>query len=92
MALAELEHSKVVRGLPGATILHILPALAESPAARGVVDAAVALLRSGARVIVAAEDGPLNGELQGFGGEWVRVVTKSANPLAIMRNSRTIST
>ena len=65
------------RGLPGATVLQILPALAETPAARAAVDRAVALLRSGARVIVAAEDGPLNSELQGLGGEWVRLVTDS---------------
>ena len=70
-----------MRGLPGATVLQILPALDETPAARAAVDVAVALLRSGARVIVAAEDGPLNSELQGLGGEWVRLVTESGNPL-----------
>ena len=91
MAVAELERPKVVRGLPGATVLHIIPALAETPAARAAVDTAVALLRSGARVIVAAEDGPLNSELQGLGGEWVRLVTESANPIATSRNARTIA-
>ena len=91
MAVAELERPKVVRGLPGATVLHIIPALAETPAARAAVDTAVALLRSGARVIVAAEDGPLNSELQGFGGEWVRLVTESANPITASRNARTIA-
>ena len=91
MAVAELERPKVVRGLPGATVLHIIPALTETPAARAAVDTAVALLRSGARVIVAAEDGPLNSELQGLGGEWVRLVTESANPIATSRNARTIA-
>lgn len=91
MAVAELERPKVVRGLPGATVLHIIPALAETPAARAAVDTAVALLRSGARVIVAAEDGPLNSELQGLGGEWVRLVTESSNPIATSRNARTIA-
>src|ERR1044072_2974389 len=47
-----------MRGLPGATVLQILPALIETPAARAAVDVAVALLRSGARVIVASEGGP----------------------------------
>src|SRR6476619_3199803 len=56
-----------MRGLPGATVLQILPALDETPAARAAVDVAVALLRSGARVIVASEDGPLNSELHGIG-------------------------
>jgi glycosyltransferase involved in cell wall biosynthesis len=91
MAVADLERPKAIRGLPGATILHILPALIETPAARAVVDTAVALLRSGARVLVAAEDGPLNSELQGLGGEWVRFVTESTNPIAATRNARTLA-
>ncbi len=91
MAVMETDAPKAVRGLPGATVLHILPALIETPAARAAVDIAVALLRSGARVIVAAEDGPLNTELQGLGGEWVRLVTETANPLALSRNARTIA-
>src|SRR5437016_1149779 len=41
-----------MRGLPGATILQIVPAMVESGAARAAVDVAIALLRSGARVIV----------------------------------------
>src|SRR6185503_138027 len=61
MAVTEAVAPKA-RGLPGATVLQILPALAETPAARAAVDRAVALLRSGARVIVAAEEGPLNSE------------------------------
>lgn len=81
----------IMRGLPGATVLQILPALTETPAARAAVDVAVALLRSGARVIVASEDGPLNSELQGLGGEWVRLVTDGANPIAASRNARTLA-
>jgi glycosyltransferase involved in cell wall biosynthesis len=91
MAVADLERPKAIRGLPGATVLHILPALVETPAARAVVDTAVALLRSGARVLVAAEDGPLNSELQGLGGEWVRLATESSNPIAASRNARTLA-
>jgi glycosyltransferase involved in cell wall biosynthesis len=91
MAIADLERPKAIRGLPGATVLHILPALVETAAARAVVDTAVALLRSGARVLVAAEDGPLNSELQGLGGEWVRLTTESANPIATSRNARTLA-
>jgi glycosyltransferase involved in cell wall biosynthesis len=91
MVMTETAAPKTVRGLPGATVLQILPALIETPAARAAVDVAVALLRSGARVIVAAEDGPLNGELQGLGGEWIRLVTDTTNPLALSRNARTIA-
>ena len=91
MVMTEAAAPKAMRGLPGATVLQILPALDETPAARDAVDLAVALLRSGARVIVAAEDGPLNSELQGLGGEWVRLVTETTNPLSITRNARTIA-
>jgi len=86
MAVTEAVAPKA-RGLPGATVLQILPALAETPAARAAVDRAVALLRSGARVIVAAEEGPLNSELQSLGGEWVRLVTATTNPLSVTRNA-----
>jgi glycosyltransferase involved in cell wall biosynthesis len=92
MALAETgTRPPVIRRLPGATVLQILPALADTPDARAAVDTAVALLRSGARVIVASEDGPLNSELQGFGGEWTRLVTESSNPFAASRNARTLA-
>jgi len=79
------------RGLPGATVLQIVPAMVESGAARAAVDVAIALLRSGARVIVAGEDGPLNNELQGLGGEWVRLVNETGNPLTLKRNAGTIA-
>src|SRR3954447_26753599 len=91
IALTEGAPRRAMRGLPAATVLQILPALDETPAARTAVDTAVALLRSGARVIVAAEDGPLNSDLQGLGGEWVRLVTESANPLTVSRNARTLA-
>jgi len=91
MSVTEMMAPKTARGLPGATVLQILPALVETPGARAAVDVAIALLRSGARVIVAAEDGPLNSELQGLGGEWVRLVTETGNPLTMSRNARTIS-
>src|SRR5882757_1567822 len=91
MSVADAIAPKAARGLPGATVLQILPALTETPAARAAVDVAVALLRSGARVIVAAEEGPLNTDLQGLGGEWVRLVTESVNPLTVTRNARTIA-
>ncbi len=91
MALTEAAPRVAMRGLPGATVLQIIPALEESAAARAAVDLAGALLRSGARVIVASEDGPLNSELQGLGGEWTRLVTDTANPLAVSRNGRTIA-
>src|SRR5260370_30515461 len=90
MSVAEAMAPRAARGLPGATVLQILPALTETPAARAAVDVAVALLRSGARVIVAAEEGPLNADLQGLGGEWVRLGTHSSNPPSLSPNANTL--
>src|SRR5258708_34283174 len=89
MSVADAIAPKAARGLPGATVLQILPALTETPAARAAVDVAVALLRSGARVIVAAEEGPLNTDLQGLGGGGGRLGTDSANPLPLSRHANT---
>ena len=92
MAIADLERPKAIRGLPGATILHILPALVETAAARAVVDTAVALLRSGARVLVAAEDGPARQRTAGARRRMGAVASrKSADPIATTRDARTLS-
>ena len=82
---------QATRGLAGATVLQIVPALVESQAARAAVDVANALLRSGARVIVAGGDGPLNSELQGHGGEWLRLLNDTGNLLKLKRNAGTIA-
>ena len=47
------------RTLAGATILQIVPALHEEPAARSAVNVAHVLLRAGARALIAADGGPL---------------------------------
>src|SRR3981189_3173447 len=78
------------RPLAGATILQIVPALREEPAARAALTVAAALLQSGARALVAAEDGPLAAELKAFGGEWVPLVNATANPLKLRRSARTL--
>ena len=65
--------SRAPRTLPGATILQIIPTLADTHFGRTALEIALALLQSGARAIVASGDGPLVSELQGFGGEWVRL-------------------
>jgi len=46
------------RTLAGATILQIVPAMREEPVARTAVNVAYALLQSGARALIAADDGP----------------------------------
>ena len=86
MSVMEVVTPRTTRGLAGATILQIVPAVVESGAGRAAVDNSVALLRSGARVIVAGEDGPLNNELQGLGAEWVRLVNETGNPFTMNRS------
>ena len=78
------------RTLAGATILQIVPALREEPVARTAVNVAYALLQSGARALVAAEDGPLVSELKSFGGEWIPLVNTTVNPFKLRRAARTL--
>jgi glycosyltransferase involved in cell wall biosynthesis len=76
------------RTLPGATVLQIVPALVEEQHARMAVDTAFALLRSGARAIIAGGDGPLVSEVQAFGAEWVRLDCETDNPLRLRAGTR----
>jgi glycosyltransferase involved in cell wall biosynthesis len=88
MSSTELEAPVSPRALPGATVLQIVPSLIEDKTGRAAVDVALSLLRSGARAIVAGADGPLVGELQGFGGEWIGLAAASHNPLTTRANVR----
>jgi glycosyltransferase involved in cell wall biosynthesis len=72
----------------GATILQIVPALREEPLVRTALIVAAALQRSGARALIAAEDGPLTAELKAFGGEWIPLLNATANPLKLRRGAR----
>src|SRR5436190_22708692 len=83
----EREHS---RALAGATVLQIVPALREEPAARTALNVAAALREIGARALVAAEDGPLVAELTGSGGEWVPLVNATVNPFRLRRSARAL--
>jgi glycosyltransferase involved in cell wall biosynthesis len=79
------------RALPGATVLQILPTLANDHSGRAAVDLASALLRSGARALVASGGGRLVGELQARGGEWMQVPGATLNPMRLMANSRKLA-
>jgi glycosyltransferase involved in cell wall biosynthesis len=79
------------RALPGATVLQVLPALVNDQAGRAAVSIANALLRSGARALVASGGGRLVGELQALGGEWVQVPGATLNPLRLKANSRRLA-
>jgi glycosyltransferase involved in cell wall biosynthesis len=76
------------RTLPGATVLQIVPALVEEHQARMAADTAFALLRSGARAIIAGGDGPLVSEIQAFGAEWMRLDCDTDNPLRLRACTR----
>jgi glycosyltransferase involved in cell wall biosynthesis len=78
------------RTLPGATVLQVVRSLADDDTARATVDTALALLRSGARAVVAGADGPLVSELQGFGGEWIPLAGATHNPLTARNRVRVL--
>jgi glycosyltransferase involved in cell wall biosynthesis len=78
------------RSLAGATVLQIVPALREEPVARTALIVAAALVQSGARALVAAEDGPLASELDALGGERVPLVNATVNPFKLRRSARTL--
>jgi glycosyltransferase involved in cell wall biosynthesis len=62
----------------------------EEPVARTAVNVAYALLQSGARALVAADDGPLVAELKAFGGEWVPLVNATINPFKLRSSAHAL--
>jgi glycosyltransferase involved in cell wall biosynthesis len=66
----------------------MVPALSDDAAGQAAVDIALTLVQSGARSIVAGDDGPLVGELRAFGGEWLPMHNDTFNPLRISANTR----
>jgi glycosyltransferase involved in cell wall biosynthesis len=91
MSVDEAPGRTLSRRLPGATVLQIVPALVDEPAARAAVNVASALLRSGARAIVAGEPGMLVGQLQALGGEWVRLPARTLNPVKLRGNAHRLT-
>src|SRR5262245_45402890 len=63
MSAEAADPRRVAHRLPGATVLQIVPALVDEPGARAAVNIATALLRSGARAMVAGGPGMLVGQL-----------------------------
>ena len=75
------------RSLANATILQIVPALRDEPAARIAVETACGLMQSGARALIAGDGGILAGRLQTAGGEWIPFVNETMNPLRLRNNA-----
>jgi glycosyltransferase involved in cell wall biosynthesis len=80
------EERELPRTLAGATVLQIVPSLREGPAGHVAVNVAEALIKAGARAIVASDTGPLAEKLVGFGGEWISYPGTTFNPLKLRRN------
>jgi glycosyltransferase involved in cell wall biosynthesis len=75
------------RTVAGATVLQIVPSLRDHGPMRATVDIARALVKAGARAIVAGERGPLVDELKSFGGEWLPFSSAALNPIKLRSNA-----
>ncbi len=73
------------------TILQVIPRLEEGGAERTTIEIAEALVKAGARAIVASEGGRLEGALAEAGGELVRLPLASKNPATIWLNTGRIA-
>ena len=81
----------VDRPIAGKTVLQIIPELDSGGAERTTLEIADALVRAGARALVAAEGGRLVGELQALGGEFHAFPAATKNPLAMAGNVRRLA-
>lgn len=79
---------RAARTLVGSTVLQTVTRLDDDRAGRATLNLALALLRSGARAIVAGEEGSLVGELQALGGEWMEFGFSTTHPLRRRANAR----
>jgi len=77
--------------LAGRTILQVIPRLDAGGAERTTIDVADALVRAGARALVASEGGRLASELQAIGGVLLPFPAATKNPLAMLLNVRKLA-
>jgi len=82
---------KSPRSLAGATILQVVPGLRDDPAGHAAVETAFMLLQSGARAIVAGDEGALVKDLCAFGGEWLPMINDTINPWRIRQNAHRLA-
>ena len=73
------------------TILQVIPRLEEGGAERTTIEIAEALVKAGARALVASEGGRLETELAVVGGEILRLPLASKMPHRIVLNARGIA-
>lgn len=73
------------RALAGSTTLQILPALDDDPSVRGALAISGALLRAGARSLIASDAGPLVNEFEAQGSEWIAFSNAHVNRWNLLR-------
>jgi glycosyltransferase involved in cell wall biosynthesis len=73
------------RALAGATTLQILPALSNDSSVRGALTISGALLRAGARSLIASDAGPLVNEFEAQGSEWIAFSNAHVNRWNLLR-------
>lgn len=69
------------------TVLQVVPGLDTGGAERTTIDIAAALVRGGDRALVASEGGRLEAELAAAGGELIRLLASSKNPVVMATNA-----
>ena len=77
--------------LAGRTVLQIIPHIDAGGAERTTIDIAAALVRAGARALVASQGGRLAGELQAVGGVAIPFPAASKNPIFMLLNTRRLA-
>ncbi len=82
---------RTARAVTGATVLQAVPMLQDDATGQAALNVAYALLRTGARALVAGAAGPLVGELQALGGEWVEFNFTAGSPFRGKRNARALA-
>jgi glycosyltransferase involved in cell wall biosynthesis len=83
------EH-QLARSLAGATTLQIIPMLNEEPPVRAALRISGALLRAGARSLIASGGGALVSELHAQGGEWIQFPNAHVNRWKLGRCARAL--
>ena len=79
------------RAIAGRAVLQIIPSLDSGGAERTTLEIVEALVRVGARALVAAEGGRLIGELQALGGEFHAFPAATKNPFVMAANVRRLA-
>lgn len=73
--------------LDGITILQLVPELSAGGVERTVLEMTEAIIAAGGRALVASKGGRLETELEGLGGQLIRMNAKTKNPVMLKTNA-----